>query len=84
MADFPQTGRRVCRQSAWGGLQPYGSSQTLWNIAPYENHEDLYTIQDNLSKVHGNHTFKVGMFYSWNDKIEDNNGGTDQPAINAG
>ena len=69
-------------QSAWGGLQPYGSSQTIWNIAPYGNHEDLYTIQDNLSKVHGNHTFRVGVFYSWNDKIEDTNGGTDQPVIN--
>ena len=35
----------------------------MWNIAPYGNHEDLYTIQDNLSKVHGNHTFKTGFFY---------------------
>ena len=69
-------------QTAWGGLQPYGSTQTIWNIAPYGNHEDLYTIQDNLTKVHGNHTFKVGAFYSWNDKVEDNNGGTDQPVIN--
>jgi hypothetical protein len=70
-------------QSAWGGLQPYGSTQTIWNIAPYGNHEDLYTIQDNLSKVHGNHTFKVGVFYGWNAKIEDSNGGVDTPQINA-
>jgi len=65
----------------WGGLTPYGSSQTIWNIAPYGNHEDLYTIQDNLAKVHGNHTFKVGGFWSSNAKIEDNNGGTDRPSI---
>ena len=69
--------------AVWGGLQPYGSGQTIWNIAPYGNHEDLYTIQDNLSKVYGNHTFKVGVFYSWNDKIEDSNGGVDTPAFNA-
>jgi Carboxypeptidase regulatory-like domain len=69
-------------QTPWGGLQPYGSTQTIWNISPYSNHEDLYTIQDNLTKVHGNHTFKFGAFYSWNDKVEDNNGGTDQPVIN--
>ena len=80
-SSLKQTG--ALPESAWGGLQPYGSSQTIWNISPYGNHEDLYTIQDNLSKVHGNHTFKVGVFYSWNDKIEDNNGGTDQPTINA-
>ncbi|HEY6945138.1 MAG TPA: carboxypeptidase regulatory-like domain-containing protein, partial [Candidatus Acidoferrum sp.] len=65
----------------WGGLTPYGSSQTIWNIAPYGNHEDLYTIQDNLSKVHGNHIFKLGAFYSTNAKIENNNGGTDRPVV---
>src|SRR5882672_2147759 len=65
----------------WGGLTPYGSSQTVWNIAPYGNHEDLYTIQDNLSKVHGNHIFKVGAFFSTNAKTESNNGGTDRPSI---
>jgi len=65
----------------WGGLTPYGSSQTIWNIAPYGNHEDLYTIQDNLSKVQGNHIFKLGAFYSTNAKIENNNGGTDRPVL---
>jgi hypothetical protein len=68
-------------QSAWGGLQPYGSGQTIWDIAPYANHEDLYTVQDNLSYVHGNHTFKVGAFYSTNAKVENNNGGTDTPIV---
>jgi carboxypeptidase family protein len=71
-------------ESGWGGLQPYGATQTIWDIAPYGNHEDLYTLQDNLTYVRGNHTFKVGAFYSTNAKIEDNNGGTDQPTINAG
>jgi hypothetical protein len=66
----------------WGGLQPYGSGQTMWNIAPYANHEDLYALQDNISKVHGNHLFKFGAYYSTNAKIEDNAGGADQPAFN--
>jgi len=65
----------------WGGLTPYGSSQTIWNIAPYGNHEDLYTVQDNLSKVSGNHIYKVGAFYGTNAKIENNNGGTDRPVL---
>jgi Carboxypeptidase regulatory-like domain/TonB-dependent Receptor Plug Domain len=65
----------------WGGLTPYGSSQTIWNIAPYTNHEDLYTIQDNLAKVQGNHTWKFGAFFSTNAKIENNGVGADRPSI---
>jgi len=68
---------------AWGGFGPYGASgyASFWNIAPYGNHEDLYTIQDNLSKVHGNHTFKTGFFYSTNAKIESNGNGADRPSL---
>jgi len=82
-ASLKQSGAFVNGGGAWGGLQPYGNGQTMWNIAPYGNHEDLYAVQDNISKVHGNHLFKVGAYYSTNAKIEDNNGGTDQPVINA-
>jgi Carboxypeptidase regulatory-like domain/TonB-dependent Receptor Plug Domain len=68
---------------AWGGFGPYGATSyaSFWNIAPYGNHEDLYTLQDNLSKVHGNHTFKTGFFYSTNAKIESNGNGADRPSL---
>lgn len=66
-------------QIGWGGLDPYGSGQNMWTIAPYGNHEDLYAFQDNLSKVHGNHLFKVGAYYSTNAKIENGAGGTGYP-----
>lgn len=66
----------------WGGLGPYGSGQEMWTIAPYGNHEDLYALQDNVSKVQGNHVWKFGAYYSTNAKIESNNGGTDQPSFN--
>lgn len=73
---------------AWGGLNPYGSgpagAQTMWTIAPYGNHEDLYALQDNISKVQGNHLYKAGVYYSTNAKIEYNNGGNDRPAIPVG
>jgi hypothetical protein len=71
---------------AWGGFGPYGASNyaSFWNIAPYGNHEDLYTIQDNLSKVHGNHSFKTGFFYSTNAKIESNGNGADRPGLPTG
>jgi hypothetical protein len=82
-ASLKQSGAFINGGSAWGGLQPYGSGQTMWNIAPYSNHEDLYALQDNVSKVHGNHLFKTGVYYSSNSKVEFNNGGNDQPAINA-
>jgi hypothetical protein len=73
---------------AWGGLNPYGSgpagAQTMWTIAPYGNHEDLYALQDNISKVQGNHLFKAGVYYSTNAKIEYNNGGNDRPDVPVG
>ena len=68
----------------WGGLNPYGSYQgeaSIWNIAPYKNHEDLYTIQDNLSKVKGNHLLKTGAFFSTNAKVENNGNGQDRPSL---
>jgi hypothetical protein len=78
-----QPGAYIDGGGAWGGLQPYGNGETMWTIAPYANHEDLYAIQDNLSKVHGNHLFKVGAYYSTNSKFEFNNGGNDRPVVNA-
>lgn len=68
----------------WGGLNPYGSSQgesSIWNIAPYKNHEDLYTVQDNLSKVKNSHLFKFGGFWSTNAKVESNGNGADRPGL---
>ena len=53
----------------------------MWTIAPYTNHEDLYALQDNISKVRGNHLYKAGVYYSTNAKVEYNNGGNDRPAI---
>ena len=65
-ASLKQAGAYI--NGAWGGLQPYGNGQTMWNIAPYSNHEDLYAVQDNISKVRGNHLFKAGAYYSTNTK----------------
>jgi hypothetical protein len=80
--------------AGWGGLVPYGSiggsaynyssNSSMWNIAPYGNHEDLYTIQDNLSKVHGNHLIKTGVFLSFDEKVEDSGDGADRPGLPQG
>jgi hypothetical protein len=71
----------------WGGFNPYGSYEgeaSFWNIAPYHNHEDLYTVQDNLSKVMGNHLVKVGAFFGNNIKDEDSGDGADRPGFPGG
>jgi hypothetical protein len=71
----------------WGGLNPYGSYNTyasMWNIAPYANHEDLYAIQDNLSKVWGNHTIKAGFEFGQNEKVESSGNGADRPGLPGG
>ena len=71
----------------WGGFNPYGSYEgeaSFWNIAPYHNHEDLYTVQDNLSKVRGNHLLKAGVFYGNNIKVEDSGDGADRPSFPGG
>jgi len=83
-SSLKQTGAYINGGGAWGGLQPYGNGQTMWTIAPYGNHEDLYALQDNVSKVQGNHVWKFGAYWSTNAKVENNNGGADQPAFPAG
>lgn len=83
-SSLKQPGNFINGGGAWGGFSPYGSGETMWTIAPYGNHEDLYAIQDNISKVHGNHLFKAGFLWSSNAKVENNNGGADQPAFPVG
>ena len=86
---YPATFPQSIKQSGeffggWGGLNPYGSSQgeaSFWNIAPYKNHEDLYTVQDNLSRVQGNHLLKAGAFFSTNTKVENSGNGADRPTL---
>lgn len=43
---------------------------SVWTIAPWQNQMDLYTWQDDFSKVMGRHTIKVGGLYSRNYKAE--------------
>jgi hypothetical protein len=68
----------------WGGLNPYGldnGSFSMWNVAPYNGHQDLATIQDNLSKVWGNHLLKAGVYISDDTKIESIGNGEDRPGL---
>jgi len=49
-----------------------GGLPTIWSFAPWHNREDLYTWQDDFSKVIQRHTLKFGVLYSRNAKDQDN------------
>ena len=48
-----------------------GNLPTVWNFGPWANAENLYTFQDDFSKVIGRHTLRVGALYSRNEKNQD-------------
>lgn len=83
---FPQSIKTPNEYFGWGGLDDYagnlGNSSFIdWNIAPYGNHEDLYSVQDNLSKVWGNHLLKAGVLITSNEKVENSGDGADRPSF---
>lgn len=57
--------------TVWGGLGNYGSNNTIWSIAPWNNTLDIYTIRDDVSKIAGKHAFKFGAFLGYDGKNED-------------
>jgi hypothetical protein len=62
----------------WGGLQNYGNFASIWAIVGYGNHMDLWTWQDNVTKIQGNHIWKFGALVSHNVKEENQFGGADR------
>jgi Carboxypeptidase regulatory-like domain/TonB-dependent Receptor Plug Domain len=67
--------------TVWGGLQNYGNFSSIWAIVGYGNHMNLYTYQDNLTKIQGNHAWKFGGNFSSNQKVENQFGGADRPTF---
>lgn len=51
---------------------------TTQMIAPWSNKQDLYNVRDDLSWVHGKHTFKFGGFMGFNLKNEYAGGGSNE------
>jgi hypothetical protein len=47
-----------------------GGYNDIWHQAPWQNHEDLWSWKDDLSKVVGSHELKFGGLYSHNIKNE--------------
>jgi hypothetical protein len=83
---FPESlkNNAIGQPTLWGGLNQYGNGQTLWLISPWNNTLDIYTFRDDLSKVHGSHSFKMGAFFGYDGKNEDVGfNGQERPAFTA-
>ena len=71
---FPdKTGGADRSHPVFWGAGAYGA---LWNIAPWENKQDLMVLKDDYSQVFGKHWLKVGALYSENKKKELIGGGS--------
>ena len=62
-----KTGGAERSHPVFWGAAGYGA---LWNIAPWENKQDLMVLKDDYSQVFGKHWLKVGALYSENKKKE--------------
>ncbi|MGC2160447.1 MAG: carboxypeptidase regulatory-like domain-containing protein [Silvibacterium sp.] len=83
---FPSSIKQKDELFGWGGLQDYAGNLgnnnfLMWNVAPFGYHQDLYTIQDNLSKVKGNHLFKAGIFLDSGEVVNNVGDGEDRPTF---
>jgi hypothetical protein len=70
--------------TVWGGLNQYGNFASIWAIVGYGNHMDLFTWQDNVAKIKGNHVWKFGALVSSNVKQENQFGGADRSTFSLG
>jgi len=76
----PQYGNYLPSATFGGGALPNpGAFYAAWtgNLStnqnfpiPYKNFNDTYSFQDDFSKIVGTHSFKAGVYYEYNSKIE--------------
>jgi hypothetical protein len=46
------------------------ANPSLNDGTPYFNQNTIYSLTDNVSKIHGTHTFKAGLYYEHTQKIQ--------------
>jgi Carboxypeptidase regulatory-like domain/TonB-dependent Receptor Plug Domain len=65
------------------GVYSGSGGATIQMIAPWQNQLNLYTLQDNVSKVWNRHTLKFGILFDWNGKDEDTGpASSERPIVN--
>ena len=52
------------------------SGGTGCSLVPYKNFNDNYVAQDDITKIVGSHSFKAGIYYERNSKVEPSAGST--------
>jgi hypothetical protein len=62
----------------------FNPSTTGNDEIPYKNFNDNYNLQDNFSKIIGNHNIKAGMYVEYQSKVEPNAGYNYAGAFNFG
>jgi len=68
-----------------GGQQtPSTGNAPGCSLTPYKNFNDNYVFQDDLTKIVGAHSFKTGVMWEWNSKIEPSAGSTYYGSFNFG
>jgi len=76
--NFPLSGKTSGAQLGypifWGGLGSGANSDDLWTQAPWHNNEQLLIFKDDFSRVIKNHTIKLGILFTNNQKNELVNG----------
>jgi hypothetical protein len=53
----------------FSGIQNY-ANPTMNDGTPYFNQNTIYSFIDNVSKIYGTHTFKVGLYFEHTQKIQ--------------
>jgi len=80
--DFPlsdkTSGSHLGYPVFWGGLGNGADSTDLWTQAPWHNNEQLFIFKDDVARVKGNHSFKIGFLISNNQKNELVNGSSEE------
>jgi Carboxypeptidase regulatory-like domain/TonB-dependent Receptor Plug Domain len=65
------------------GVYSGSGGATTSLIAPWQNQLNLYTVQDNVSKILSRHSFKFGALLDWDGKDEDTGpASSERPVVN--
>jgi hypothetical protein len=56
----------------FSSIQNY-ANPSMSDGTPYFNQNTIYSFTDNISKIHGSHVFKVGVYYEHTQKIQSAN-----------
>ncbi len=67
----PYPGKPNHTYPVFWGTPEVGIGNNLWNLAPWDNGQDIYNWKDDFSKVLGTHNFRIGGSYSQTKKDED-------------